>query len=416
MRAFPFTLGHGLRLLCVALTLTLLAPVGGNQIVSSVAHAQESSERRSGGGILRFLFSRRDREPQRRDRVVPPPAETQRRATTTTRRSQPAPAAPVVPAIEKAEDASRVLVVGDFLGGGLADGLETAYEQNADVVIVDRTNGSSGLVRDDHYDWPGNIGSVIEEENPDAVVVMIGSNDRQQMRVDGNREPPRSDAWVKEYERRATALIKTIRDRDLPLIWVGNLPFRPGAMSSDMLAFNDIYRRLVTDAGGEYVDVWDGFVDESGAFATNGPDMNGQPAQLRSSDGINVTRDGRRKIAFYAEKPLNRLFETGSATPGTPGLDGDGLLGGPSPDGSAPAVIDRTAPMALDDLGSDSSGQLLGASFARPRGEARTPAEQLSREGLAPAPTPGRADDFEIRRPAPASAGPDRQSTTAITP
>src|SRR5690606_26497786 len=128
--------------------------------------------------------------------------------------------------------------------------------------------------------WPGNIGTLIDEEKPNAVVVMIGSNDRQQMRVDGNREQPRSEAWLKEYEHRATALIKAVRDKNLPLIWVGNLPFRPSATSSDMLAFNDIYRRLVTDAGGEYVDVWDGFVDESGAFATNGPDMNGQPAQL----------------------------------------------------------------------------------------------------------------------------------------
>ncbi|MBX9465908.1 MAG: DUF459 domain-containing protein [Aquamicrobium sp.] len=415
MRTPPLSLGHGLRLFCVALTLTLLVPAGSGQVFG-VAHAQEVGERRSGGGILRFLFSRGEREPQRRDRVVAPPAETQRRAPPATRRSQPAPAAPVVPAIEKAEDASRVLVVGDFLGGGLADGLASAYEQNADVVIVNRTNGSSGLVRDDYYDWPGSISTLIDEEKPDAVVVMIGSNDRQQMRVDGNREQPRSEAWLKEYERRATALIKAVRDKDLPLIWVGNLPFRPGAMSSDMLAFNDIYRRLVTDAGGEYVDVWDGFVDESGAFATNGPDMNGQPAQLRSSDGINVTRDGRRKIAFYAEKPLNRLFETGSATPGTPGLDGGGLLGGPSPDGDTPAVIDRTAPTALDDLGADSNSQLLGASFSRPAAEGRTPAQRLSREGIAPAATPGRADDFEIRRPGAAAGEPDRQSTTAITP
>lgn len=413
MRAPLSSPGHGLRLLCVALTLALLVPASTGTL--SVAHAQEAGERQSGGGILRFLFSRRDREPPRRDRVVAPPPETQRRAAPTVRRSQPAPAVPAAPAIEKAEDASRVLVVGDFLAGGLAEGLSTAYEKNADVVVVNRTNGSSGLVRDDYYDWPGNIGAVIEEEKSDAVVVMIGSNDRQQMRVDGNRESPRSEAWTAEYERRATALIKAVRDRDLPLIWVGNLPFRPGAMSSDMLAFNDIYRRLVTDAGGEYVDVWDGFVDENGAFATNGPDMNGQPAQLRSSDGINVTRDGRRKIAFYAEKPLNRLFETGSATPGTPGLDADGLLGGPSPDGSAPAVIDRTAPVALDDLGTGDGGPLLGASFSPPGGEARTPAERLSREGVAPAATPGRADDFDIRRPA-AAAEPDRQSTTAITP
>src|SRR5690606_41982971 len=102
-----------------------------------------------------------------------------------------------------------------------------------------------------------------------------GSIDRQQMRVEGNREQPRSEAWTAEYERRVTALAKSVRDKGLPLVWVGNLPFKSGTMSSDMIAFNDIYRRIVTDAGGEFVDVWDGFVDEGGNFVTNGPDMNG---------------------------------------------------------------------------------------------------------------------------------------------
>lgn len=399
-------LSHLARLFCVALALVLCMPPGTGAV--GVAHAQQAGERQSGGGILRFLFQRQ--EPQRRDRVVAPPSETPRRAATTVRRSQPGPAAaPAAPAIEKAEDASRVLVVGDFLAGGLAEGLAAAYEQNADVLVVNRSNGSSGLVRDDHYDWPANIGAVIEAENPAVVVVMIGSNDRQQMRVEGNREQPRSDAWTAEYERRVTALAKAARDRDLPLVWVGNLPFRPGAMSSDMIAFNDIYRRIVTDAGGEFVDVWDGFVDENGAFAANGPDMNGQPAQLRASDGINVTRQGRRKIAFYVEKPLARLLETGADTPGLVRLDPDGELPGGESPGVIPAVIDRTAPVAIDDLGLDTAAGLLGASLTRPDGEARTSAERLAREGVAPAAAPGRADDFSFRRPVPTG-------TTTLTP
>src|SRR5690606_30006857 len=116
---------------------------------------------------------------------------------------------------------------------------------------------------------------------------------------------------------------------------------------SDMIAFNDIYRRIVTDAGGEFVDVWDGFVDEKGAFVVNGPDMNGQPAQLRSSDGINVTRPGRRKIAFYAEKPLNRLL--GSDAGGMVARSTPGAEYGPFLHGDTPREIDRTAPMAIDD-------------------------------------------------------------------
>lgn len=402
-------------LLCAMLALALALPAG--TVWVGVAHAQGVEERQSGTGLLRFLFPRRDT--QRQDRVVPAAPQQQQRATTTTRRAAPGGGQPVAraePAIEKSENAKRVLVVGDFMAGGLADGLVAAYAQNPDVLIVDRTNGSSGLVRDDHYDWPNRIASVIEVEKPAVVVVMIGSNDRQQMRVGDTREQPRSEAWTTEYERRATALAKGVAGSGLPLVWVGNLPFRPGAMSLDMIAFNDIYRRIVADAGGEFVDVWDGFVDETGAFTATGPDMNGQPAQLRASDGINVTRQGRRKIAFYAEKPLNRLLGTGDSAPGVARLD-DGALQGPLLEGGLPAVIDRTPPIAIDDLGPEGGAGLLGARVAPRNGDARTPAERLRREGVAADTQPGRADDFTARPSSRAqAAAPDAAATSSLTP
>jgi hypothetical protein len=393
MKASTERLLHLARVACAALALAVMLPSSmGGSLGPSPAHAQEAGERR-GGGILRFLFPRNERQ----DRAAPPAASAPDRAARPAQRRTAAPAPPPVPVVEKADDAARILVIGDFLAGGLADGLDVAYAENPGVVVLGRSNGSSGLVRDDYYDWPGNIASVIEAEKPAAVVVMIGSNDRQQMRVGDTREPPRSDAWTAEYERRATALVKAIRDRNLPLLWVGNLPFKSSAMSSDMIAFNDIYRRIVTDAGGEFIDVWDGFVDEGGNFVANGPDMNGQPAQLRADDGINVTRAGRRKIAFYVEKPLARLLGLGGAGAPASLAPEPGLL----PDaGGAPADIDRTPPLAIDDLGAEAGSGLLGASFTRPEGEAESAAEKLARDGLAPDPKPGRADDFLPRRPA----------------
>ena len=88
-----------------------------------------------------------------------------------------------------------VLVVGDFLAGGLAEGLSTAFAENPHVRVVDRTNGSSGLARDDFYDWPARIGELIDAEKPAAVVVMLGANDRQQMqrrRQPANRCAPKT--------------------------------------------------------------------------------------------------------------------------------------------------------------------------------------------------------------------------------
>ena len=40
------------------------------------------------------------------------------------------------------------------------------------------------------------------------------------------------------------------------------------------------------------MDIWDGFVDENGAYVSTGPDINGQPARLRAGDGINLTKAG----------------------------------------------------------------------------------------------------------------------------
>ncbi len=41
---------------------------------------------------------------------------------------------------------------------------------------------------------------------------------------------------------------------------------------------------------------------------STGPDLNGQPARLRANDGINLARPGKRKVAFYTEKPLYKLL------------------------------------------------------------------------------------------------------------
>jgi hypothetical protein len=392
--------------LVLLLAVALALPTGAGPVSS--AQAQEAQQR-EGGGLLRFLFGRRE---VKQDRAAPQ-AKSPRRATTV-RRSQPSQAsAQATPqAVDKADDARRVLVIGDFLAGGMADGLVEAFQENATVLVVDRSNGSSGLVRDDYFDWPASVGPMLEEEKPVAVVVMIGSNDRQQMRVEGSREQPRSDAWNKEYERRVGALAKAARDRGLPLIWVGNLPFKSSSMSSDMIAFNDIYRRVVTDAGGEFVDVWDGFVDETGAFIANGPDMNGQPAQLRASDGINVTRQGRRKIAFYAEKPLNRLLGT-PAEPGT--ALPPGAFQGPMPGDISPAEIDRTVPVAIDDPDLDGTAELLGAVVTPKNGDPKTPADRLTLEGVAPPPQPGRADDFSTKKVS-VTGTTDPASTTALRP
>lgn len=362
---------------------------------------------------LRNLFS-----PRRAERVEPPanvPRTRQPKASAprkkTTVRSKPAePASPPVTVVEKAADARVVLVVGDFMASGLADGLTTVFAENPAVRVVDRSNGSSGFVRDDYYNWPGEIGPMLEAEKPAVVLIMMGSNDRQQMKVGDARETPRTEGWTQEYKKRTVNFGKHFSEAKLPFLWVGMPSFRPGSMTSDMLALNEIYRDAAESAGGEFVDIWEGFVDENGAFISRGPDINGQPVTLRAEDGINMTRAGKRKVAFYTEKPLLKLLGLGSpnATTAAPAplVPEPGSADAPL----APASIDRTPPMLLSDPALDGGTELLGASLPAPAGETGK-AQDKPQPVTA---SPGRADDFAWPPQRKAAVAPGKDTTGSV--
>ncbi len=279
--------------------------------VGGPAFAQEKPKT-----LMELLFPRNNSEPKAKP-AKPKPQTPKARNRTAAKRSgtgqDNAPAslisAPIVPLPEKSPTAKKILVIGDFLAAGTASGLTTTFEQSADVIVTDATNGSSGLVRDDFYNWPSQVATLITSQQPAIVVVMLGANDRQQLTVNGKREEVRSPLWLAEYRNRVGALARAITSRNIPLVWIGQVPFKSSAMTADMLALNDIFREAADNSkiGSSYIDVWEGFVDETGKFIERGPDINGQTVALRNGQ-INVTKAGYRKIAFYAERTLNRLL------------------------------------------------------------------------------------------------------------
>jgi len=355
------------------------------------ASAQQKVERKS---FLQLLFGA--------GKPKSSAAESSKRSTKAQRSSRPsrksvsrASAPAPEPVVEKLENARVVLVIGDFLAGGLADGLEKSFEQSPGVVIVSESNGSSGLVRDDYYNWPAELPALVEQHKPAIVVVQIGSNDSQKLRTDSGRLEVRSPEWVAEYTRRTDALIKAATASGSKLVWVGLPSFNFTSMSADMLALNGITKSRVDSAEQIFVDIWDGFVDENDKFIFTGSDINGQQVRLRGSDGINMTAAGRRKMAFYAEKPLRRLLGSAADTGGEfTGLDSSNLpelnLPGTSLEASNPV---RTLPVSMTDPDLDGGAQLLSGSVAQVN-LTPTPRDILVREGIAPAAPTGRVDNF----------------------
>lgn len=385
--------GNGLFIKALAALLCLCVALAASAQMAAAAPAGANDNGLPGvRGFFRKLF-----RPEPRRSVEPAPSRKRTiRQRTTPRQGAAAPASQPAPeSVDKLENARKVVVVGDFLAGGLADGLQDAFADLPGVIVVDRSNGSSGFVRDDYYDWPGQIGAILEEEKPALVAVMIGSNDRQPIRTDAGRLALRSEEWDKEYNARIRAFATELKNASVPYVWIGMPAFKLSSMTADMLAFNDFYKSVATATDGEFVDIWNGFVDENGSFITTGPDINGQVVRLRGADGINLTKAGRRKVAFYAEKPLKKLLGR-AADPNIGKLTPEmlpTLTLNPAP---LQMKIDRTVPISLTDPDLDGGEELLGRvpEPAAVLPAEPTPVQRLTIEGLAPAPERGRADDF----------------------
>jgi len=161
-------------------------------------------------------------------------------------------------------------------------------------------------------------------------------------------------------------------------------------MMTDAVTLNSIIQSGVSKSGGEFVDIWEGFVDETGKFVVSGSDINGQQVRLRSSDGFGFTEAGKRKVAFYLEKPIRKILgtaaEVGTNVIGQNNLPELILL---PPIEVAKTV--RTAPMNVLDPEMDGSSKLLGETI----GEQKKVSTSLVSDSIGKAPK-GRIDDFSL--------------------
>ena len=335
--------------------------------------------------------------------------------------------APVVvrddPVIPKVDVAHHVLVMGDSLANLLANGLDDALNSRPDVEVIHRAKPDSGLVRSDFYDWPKTASELLASDQKISIgVILLGLNDRQPLREGETVHEPLSPRWLELYRDRIDAIANAFAGKRVPLIWVGAPPMQNGRLSADMITFNDLYRQRVEKAGGQYVDLWGGFVDAENRYAAAGPDVSGQPVRLRLGDGIHFTAAGARKAAHFVDLLIRRMIEAApqnsvialpvSPEAGAPsalelqpgGVERliDQMVAGVPTIGLPAALQARPIAGPIQPLTGQAalSEQPLLASIteARGRGDAALQLERVFGQGIAPDPVSGRLDDYRWPR------------------
>lgn len=325
-----------------------------------------------------------------------------------------------------------VATVGDTLGLLLADGLKEGFSDRPDVAILRKGKESSGLVREDFYDWPKAAKEIAaDSQKINVAVVMLGSNDRQAIQQGQDSYEPLSPRWREIYAARVDAVIAAFREKNIPVIWVGLPVMKNERFSADMAQLNEIFKARAAHAEVPYVDLWDAMTDEHGQYSAFGPDINGQIVKLRSADGVHFTEAGARSVAHFVESEIKKYYDAyrqqapvadapaapaseaskNAAAPQQPAAapaSGQPItfrspVGGPS---AAPTLPDRPAVGPAQQLtGVGTATELARKTPAAKAADA--PAQALVRhvfiEGGDQSPRDNRADDYSWR-PAPNAA------------
>jgi uncharacterized protein len=356
---------------------------------------------------------------------------------------------------------SRVLVMGDAMADWLAYGLEEVLSETPEIGVIRKVHTFSGLLPSeshDAYDWPVLAREVLAAETPDFVVIMIGLADRRTIRErqirsarqrvmqEGPQTPQpgqtpvrneqvpgapqddkaasdatsyefRSEKWGEFYSRRIDDTIAALKSKGVPVAWVGLPAIRGTKATADIAYLDDLYRRHAEKAGIIYVDLWDGFVDESGNFAPEGPDVEGQTRRLRTNDGVYFTKAGARKLGHYVEREFARLTSARATPVVLPPAEAaqTPATGEPQPQ-QVPARPLAGPVVPLTEMQSD-SGELLGGGASKSSSPSPLATRVLVKGEPIAAPT-GRADDFGwprregLPRPGAAEASLDSPSPT----
>lgn len=208
----------------------------------------------------------------------------------------------------------RILVVGDSLANQIGWGLTQILAGDAQFEVVNRGRASTGLVRDDFYDWPAHLAQLLSAQRFDAVVVSVGMNDRQNIALPGGILPRFSDPWRAAYAERVDRMMAQIEVAGVPGFWMGMPIARSASFSSGMAVINEVFESVAARRRGiVYVPMWDLTADANGAYTPYGRTPDGQSGVIRTEDGMHLTGFGSRLIAAYLVREMDTVLEVATS-------------------------------------------------------------------------------------------------------
>lgn len=193
----------------------------------------------------------------------------------------------------------RILLVGDSIGNNLGYGMLGQLNTTGGLKFSLKAKASTGLSNSWFYNWPANLSAMLRAEKPNLVIVLIGANDRQNMKVGTKTLTYPTVAWQTAYKSQVSRMTKLATDAGSYVLWVGMPISKPYNYNQGMKVINAQFRSVVpTMSGATFVPLWNITADASGNYRQFAS-VNGVRTKIRGDDGIHFTGDGQSVIGTF---------------------------------------------------------------------------------------------------------------------
>jgi hypothetical protein len=204
------------------------------------------------------------------------------------------------------QESYQLFVFGDSLAAGLFAGMSRMAEGDLRLVIDGRFKDDSGLTRPEFYDWAAALPKIHERREIDIAVILLGSNDGQDIRSISGMIQFGTPEWASTYAQRVDNIIRTLRERNIAIYWVELPPMGPAPLEAEASLVATVQRDRALQEKIRYIETRKIFSDASGRYTDQGTDVNGKAMRLRARDGIHFLKSGNNKLGLMVLQAIRR--------------------------------------------------------------------------------------------------------------
>lgn len=222
--------------------------------------------------------------------------------------------------VPSAAEPWHVVVAGDSTAKSLGEALQAETVDRPELRIDVKGEISTGLARSDYFNWGARLSEIIESDDPEVILFMVGANDGQAI-IDGDGTVVAGfddPAWEAEYRRRIAGIMDLARGGARRMIWVGE----PNVDTGNVQRAIDLGNRIAREEAERRE--WVSFFDVAALVA--GPDggyselftlPGGSTVRCYQSDGVHLSVQCLSHVMDSLVPALTGLHAPSGAAPST---------------------------------------------------------------------------------------------------